>query len=209
MISTTSTTPGTLLPRVHLASRSPRRRELLTAAGIEHEAVHPGLDDGELSPGKVSPAQWVMALAYLKASSAYRSGSAATSSPIIIGADTIVVRSDGSLIGQPVDEADARAMLQALRSASHDVYTGVALIDTTTGHREMFVDRAKVYVGAISDDEIERYLATGLWKGKAGAYNLAERIEAGWPIRFEGDPATVMGLPIRTLVPRLQAFRSS
>lgn len=206
MCSISPTSPDSRPPRVHLASRSPRRRELLKAAGIEHDAAHPGLDDGELRPGDVPPEQWVVALAYLKAASAYRRPGGTITSPIIVGADTVVVTSSGQVMGQPADEDDARRMLRALRDASHDVFTGVAFIDTSTGAREMFVDRAQVHVGSITDEEIERYLATGLWKGKAGAYNLSERIEAGWPIRYEGDPATVMGLPMRRLVPRLEAF---
>ncbi len=60
------------LPRLHLASTSPRRRELLTTAGILHDAANPGLDDAQLAPGSVDPERWVMALAYLKASSALR-----------------------------------------------------------------------------------------------------------------------------------------
>jgi septum formation protein len=195
------------LPRVHLASRSPRRRELLAGAGIEHDADHPGVDDGQLTPGPVSPEAWVMALAYLKACTAVREArrTGRDRGPLVLGADTVVVHR-GRVIGQPRDEADARDMLLAMRDDEHDVVTGVALVDARTGRRDLFVDRARVLVGHLADDEIERYLATGAWRGKAGGYNLSERVAAGWPVACEGDPGTVMGLPIRRLVPRLERF---
>ncbi len=196
--------PGSDLPRVHLASNSPRRRELLAGAGIEFNAAHPGLDDGQLAAGSIDPERWVMALAYLKAASAWRSGSTPGAS-VVLGADTIVVQ-DGQTFGQPTDADDARRMLMAMRDADHDVLTGVALIDARTGLREIFADRALVHVGHISDDEIELYVASGLWRGKAGGYNLSERLAAGWPITFEGDPGTIMGLPMQTLPDRLRAF---
>ena len=194
--------------RVHLASRSPRRRELLTRAGIAHEASHPGLDDGELEPGQVRPDQWVTALAYLKAASALKNaaGTAAPlGAPVVLGADTVVVL-EGRIIGQPRDEGHARQMLTELRDAEHDVITGVALLDASGKKRLLFSDRASVRVGHIDDAEIDTYIRSGEWRGKAGAYNLDERIAAGWPITFEGDPGTVMGLPVRALVRRLAEF---
>lgn len=196
------------LPGVHLASRSPRRRQILTDAGIEHHASHPGLDDGELKPGTVPARRWAMALAYLKAASAARTRSD-TDPAIVLGADTVVVKRIGAstrLIGQPRDLEDACDILRLLREGEHEVVTGVALLEPATGRRELFADAAVVRVGPLSDEAIAEYLATGQWRGKAGGYNLSERIAAGWPITAEGDPATVMGLPIRALIPRLAAF---
>jgi len=210
------------LPRIHLASQSPRRRELLAAAGISFDASHPGIDDALLAPGPVSPEQWVMALAYLKASSALRALSCPNPAPnpnlhlpaspplapsIILGADTVVLHDD-RLLGQPTDAADARRMLLAMRDATHEVVTGVAILDPSTGRRELFADRATVRVGHIPDDEIDRYIASGEWRGKAGAYNLVERLSASWPITYDGDPGTIMGLPMRKLLERLPNFTS-
>jgi predicted house-cleaning NTP pyrophosphatase (Maf/HAM1 superfamily) len=79
----------------------------------------------------------------------------------------------------------------------------VALLWPGSPRREIFIDRATVHVGEIRHDQIETYISGGAWRGKAGAYNLMERIEAGWPIRCDGDPSTVMGLPMRLLLPRL------
>lgn len=198
---------GGRLPKVRLASRSVRRRELLRQAGIEHDACEPGVDDGELRPGAVRPEEWVAALAYLKAAATVERMTArdAAESPVVLGADTVVVHR-GRIIGQPRDEAHARAMLRDLQDAEHDVVTGVALVDAEGARRDLFTDRASVRVGPINDGEIDSYVASGEWRGKAGAYNLVERIAAGWPITWEGDPGTVMGLPMRRLVRRLEAW---
>lgn len=185
-----------------LASRSPRRRQLLSEFGLPHEAVEPGIDDGLLEPGPVPPHQWVTALAYLKAAAAART-LAPDRPALVLGADTVVVKG-AALIGQPADAADAERIIRLLQDGHHEVISGVALLRTDRpGWRRMFVDRARVRVGHIGDDAIRAYIAGGNWRGKAGAYNLAERIEAGWPIQYQGDPTTIMGLPMRMLVDRL------
>jgi septum formation protein len=153
-----------------------------------------------------------MALAYLKAAAAHKSTDTRRLAPgelVVLGADTVVVKRSGDeteFIGQPRDAADAERILRRLANGEHEVVTGVALVDAATGRRDLFCDRATVRVGAISEDTLAAYLASGEWAGKAGAYNLAERIEAGWPIEFDGDPATIMGLPMRMLPDRLRRF---
>jgi septum formation protein len=203
--------PVTGLPRVHLASRSARRRELLARHGVEFEAAHPGVDDGLLIKGGVTPAGWVASLAYFKAAAAmHRLGEwgYAPGELVILGADTIVVK-NGELIGQPLSAADAARSIRTLENGEHSVFTGVAFIDAGTGRRDMFVDRARVRVGQIGERRINEYISTGHWQGKAGAYNLQERIDAGWPIECGGDPGTVMGLPMARLLPRLADFADS
>lgn len=196
-----------LRPLVLLASRSPRRVELLTQAGIDFVVAQPTLNDADLDPGSRSADQWVAAMAYLKAAAAIRqklyvSASADRPVGVVLGADTVVA--DGAeIIGQPRDEADARRIIRKLADAEHDVLTGVAMLCPRTGRRELFIDRATVRVGEIDERAIEEYVASGQWRGKAGAYNLAERIAAGWPISFDGDPGTIMGLPAQMVVDRL------
>ncbi len=200
------------MPRVHLASRSPRRRELLSQAGIEHDAAHPGLDDAQLHPGSgVTPSEWAMALAFLKASTAARASRMATGvggsirAPIVLGADTVIVHR-GRLIGTPTTDSEAREMLRSMRDDEHEVITGIALLRQETGERELASQAARVKLGPISDEDIDAYVATGAWKGKAGGYNLSERIGAGWPVTFQGDPGTIMGLPVGLVVERLRRF---
>jgi len=185
---------------VFLASRSPRRRALLNEAGLPHRFGHPGIEDSELEPGRVSPAQWVAALAYLKARAGMES--IKRDADVVIGADTACMK-DGELIGTPADAAEAERIVRRLSRGRHEVVTGVALLEPRTGRRDLFVDRASVSVGDLSDDMVREYIASGQWSGKAGAYNLSERIAGGWPIEYVGRADTIMGLPVAPLKKRL------
>lgn len=181
-----------------LASRSPRRLLLLREAGYEVETISSGIDDSGLLPGRVTVAQWTAALAHLKATAAARKCFTPGGDALIIGADT-VVECDGRIIGQPRDADHARRIIIELADREHDVITGVSVIHPATGREDLFTDTARVAVGAIPMESIDQYVATGQWRGKAGAYNLSERLAAGWPIQYEGDPTTIMGLPMQRL----------
>jgi septum formation protein len=168
------------------------------------------VDDSQLVRGGVTPAEWVAALAYFKAAAArdrlvpacYAAGEL-----VVLGADT-VVRKDDALIGQPRDAADAERIIRLLQNGEHDVLTGVAFVDAATGRRDMWVDKSRVRVGEIGDERIGAYVAGTDWCGKAGGYNLSERLAAGWPIEFEGDAGSIMGLPMKRLADRLVRFRT-
>jgi septum formation protein len=201
-------------PFVLLASRSPRRRALLAEHDIPHESVQPGFEDGVLVPGDVSPAQWVASLAYLKAwAGASQPEARAEGGRIVLGADTACLMND-RLIGTPQDAEEAERIIRAFVGTEHDVLTGVAMLDLRRhsgtvddlprSRQHIFTDRARVRFGEVSDQQISAYVASGQWLGKAGAYNLAERMDAGWPIHFEGDHTTIMGLPMTALVRRLE-----
>ncbi|HHN77617.1 MAG TPA: septum formation protein Maf [Phycisphaerales bacterium] len=191
--------------RLILASRSPRRRALLSRAGIAHEVrVASGVDDSDLHPGGTPAENWVASLAYLKARAV--ADSLDPDEPaVVLGADTVCVL-DGAIIGQPTDREDARRIIRSFEGRRHDVLTGVALVDQRGETLDLFVDRARVRVGEIGDEAIETYLDSGDWRGKAGAYNLFERLEAGWPIEFEGDETTIVGLPMGAMRRRLRAL---
>lgn len=188
---------------VRLASKSPRRADLLRRHGIEFAPIDSRLDDSMLAKGAVTPAQWVASLAFLKASGGLDSLRAEdpSSKAIVLGADTVVVK-EGRVIGQPRDADDAIAIVRTLENGEHEVITGVALL-AMDGRRLMFTDSASVRVGVLGDDRIVPYIASGGWRGKAGAYNLEERLHEGWPIEFKGDPSTIMGLPMTRLAPVL------
>jgi len=183
-----------------LASRSPRRLELLQEAGWAVTVEVPHVDDGQLDCGESNPEDWVAALAWLKARGttsllAARNESTACT---VLGADTICVL-QGRIIGQPVDRDDARAMLESFVDVTHEVMTGACLIDWPEQTRRIFVDTAHVHWGSLPPGAIDAYLEGDSWKGKAGAYNLADRLADGWPIECMGDQATVMGLPMQRL----------
>ncbi len=189
-------------PTLYLASRSPRRRELLAEAGIPVKIIDAGVDDSLLQPGNVSIEEWTVALAYFKARAGAIRLQADRKSGIVLGADTLV-EYQGEIIGQPKNRQHARAIIQKLNNATHQVITGVALVDTETNQRSFICDSATVTVGEISPAALNTYLDSGLYQGKAGAYNLADRIAAGWPITYLGDPGTIMGLPLKRLIPYL------
>lgn len=193
------TPPANPAPRVLLASRSPRRRELLEAAGIDFSVISSGIDDGELCPGCGCALAWTMALAYLKARAALDDlGGAA--GVTMLGADTVCLL-DGAIIGQPASRADAERTLRAFIGRDHHVITGVCLL--SGGVRELFAVRATVTLGHVSDADLARYLDSGAWAGKAGAYNYDERKGAGWPLSCLGDTTAVTGLPMQELTRRL------
>jgi septum formation protein len=125
----------------------------------------------------------------------------------VIGADTLVDQ-DGEVLSKPRDAADAERMIRLVRNRSHEVLTGVAILHPLTGLRDVYADRAVVTVGNLTDEQIAAYIAGDNWRGKSGAYNLGEQLKAGWPLKAEGDPGCVVGLPTRSLSVRLAAFAS-
>ena len=204
-----SKSEGGIARRLILASRSPRRRQLLDDAGIAHTVQLAGeIDDGDLSPGSVSPENWVAALAYLKAravAECLRGGTEHTFASVVLGADTVCVQ-EGEIIGKPADRDMAERTIRLFSEAEHEVLTGVALVDDSQRIVDLFVDRARVRVGLITDEQIATYLSTELWRDKAGAYNLFERIDAGWPIEYDGDGTTIVGLPMDALGKRFPSL---
>jgi septum formation protein len=171
---------------------------MLEDLGVKLQVRPPDFDDAVLQRGHVSPGWWVVALAYLKARRVADLLHESVSRGVVLGADTVCVLGD-EILGQPRNADDARRMLRLLRNGRHETITGVCLIDLSSSGRTFLFDRALVHVGDVTDAQIDQYIASNDWRGKAGAYNLSERIEAGWPIECLGDPATVMGLPLRKL----------
>lgn len=184
-----------------LASRSPRRAALLREAGVRFEQVSPVFEDPpEPEGGEGESAEAVASrLALMKA----RSMCEHCSGRWVLASDTLCVGSDGDLLGTPVSEDRARAMLRGFVGSEHRVMTGVALLEPGGGLRAGFTDVAVVRWGVVSEGAIETYLEAGSWRDKAGGYNLSERLSAGWAIEVDGDPGTVVGLPMRRLVPVL------
>lgn len=186
-----------------LASRSPRRRQLLEEFGFgAHEATHPGFEDSVLKPATQNPAAWVASLAYLKAWAKANEPGAAPR--VVIGADTACLM-DGRLIGTPTTQQEAEAMIRGFMGREHEVLTGVAVVDCRADEpvRYIFTDTASVRLGRLSEDQIARYIASGAWQGKAGGYNYREALAAGWPLSHTGDMTTIMGLPMDRLAPLL------
>ena len=182
--------------KIILGSASPRRRELLAQIGVEFEVK---VSDKEEIYHSETPEEIVRELALMKAENvlADMTEKEALKSTIIIGADTVVVL-DNKILGKPKDEADALRMIQSLQGRAHEVYTGVAVIEFDRGGRRSTVNHAvetKVYVNAMTEEEIHAYIATGEPMDKAGAYGIQGRF-APFINRIEGDYYNVVGLPV-------------
>ena len=178
--------------RILLASESPRRAELLAAAGYEFD-VAPAPVDETPRPGE-PPREYVARLAGAKAA-AIAAGHAGRP---VLGADTIVVL-HGEMLGKPGDERAAAAMLRRLSGQTHEVLTGVAIRFGTSAAAD--VESTRVGFAALSDEQIAWYVASGEPKGKAGAYAI-QGLAARFVDRLEGSYQNVVGLPI-ALVERL------
>ena len=189
------------LPKLILASASPRRAEILTAVGWKFEKQIADIDETKL-PGE-KPADYVRRLAREKAEAVAEKYADA----LVLGADTIVVIED-KIIGKPKDLADARRMLKMLSGRWHEVLTGVALVKITEGNSETKVDmqRTRVKFAELADAEIEFLIELGEPLDKAGAY--AVQAQAALFIeQIEGDYWNVVGLPV-SLVYELLKMKS-
>lgn len=190
-----------------LASRSPRRAKLLDAAGFAFVQVDPTFDDPAwplATTARVAASTLAGDLANQKARSILLCKDlTAQSRCVVLAADTIVTAPDGRLMGQPRDTEHARTMLQLLVNQTHQVWTGVCLVDPANGQSETFCDGAWVTLGAIDNTQLDAYVQSGQWRGKAGGYNLFD-LQTHWPMTVAGDPTTVVGLPMKALVPRLR-----
>jgi septum formation protein len=174
-------------PRLLLASASPRRRELLTLAGVRFEAVATDVD--ELTEG--DPAEVVVENALRKARAGQRAG---TGLPVL-GADTDVAI-DGRLLGKAYEEGQARERLRSLSGRTHEVLGAVALLDGR-GERTA-LERTRVTFVEIGETLLDVYVRSGEWQDRAGAYAV-QGLGAALVERVEGDLANVIGLPLRAL----------
>lgn len=172
-----------------LASRSPRRAELLRAAGIPFSVTPADVDetprDGE------RPHDYVLRIAREKAAR----GASRAMGGVILAADTVVV-SGGELLGKPADAQDARRMLALLSGTVHDVHTAVALIHP--GGNAAEVASTRVRFVPLSQAEIDWYVSTGEPEGKAGAYAI-QGAASRFVDRIEGSWSNVVGLPVATV----------
>jgi septum formation protein len=176
--------------RFVLASASPRRRELVAAAGLACDIAPVDADERRLPDER--PNAYVERLARLKASM----GLAVHPDRVVVGADTAVVVDD-EILGKPVDEADAARMLRTLSGRAHVVVTGVAVAHA--GGVVSAVEHTTVEVAPLSDAAIAWYVASGEPFDKAGGYAI-QGLASRFIPRIEGSYANVVGLPIATLV---------
>lgn len=180
-----------------LASKSPRRRELLDLAGLEYICIPSDADENV--PEDLVPAQVPEYLAVKKADAVL----AAHPEDMVLGSDTLVV-CDGQIMGKPENEQDAFRMLRQLSGKAHQVYTGVAIL--SAGKRDSFTTVTDVEFYPLTDEEIWAYIHTGEPMDKAGAYGIQGKgslLVKG----IRGDYFTVVGLPVAEVARHLAAMR--
>jgi len=186
-------------PPLILASSSPRRRQLLTEAGYDF-TVLPPRDDAEDAAGQGEGAlSLVRRLALQKA----RDVASRCDSGLILGCDT-VAEIDGEILGKPADRSDARRMLAQLRGREHRVFSGLCLWRRPDDQHRVEIDATRLIMDEISDADLDQYLDSGQWEGKAGAFGYRDGID--WVHILEGSESNVVGLPMELLARLLGDF---
>jgi septum formation protein len=174
-----------------LASGSPRRRELLTLLQVPFEVLTAPCDEN-IAP--CPPEQMVRELALRKALSAAR---VCQNGALVIGSDTVVAL-EGKIFGKPKDAEQAFEMLRQLQGRTHQVYTGVAIVEAQSETQNVSFCCTDVRVAPMSEEELRGYIATGEPMDKAGAYGI-QGFFAPFVTGIDGCYYNVMGLPLHTL----------
>jgi septum formation protein len=177
-----------------LASASPRRRELLAAAGYDFEIEPAGIDEDALDA--TDPLETARELARRKAVSV--AGRHRGESVWVLGADTVVaVEAQGTwhLLGKPEDAGEAARFLERLSGSRHQVVTGIC-VHAPHGESLVEVERTWVTMRPIAPEERAAYVASGEWRGKAGGYAIQENADAFVTRLEEGGFDNVVGLPV-------------
>lgn len=173
-----------------LASRSPQRAAILTRLGVAFEARPADVEELEGGP----PLEAALHNALCKAQAVLRAGSG----EVVLGVDT-VVELEGRIYGKPAGERQARATLTALAGRTHTVHSGIALLTADGAPPRTAAASTAVTFRELSTKLLERYLATGEWRGRAGGYAI-QGLGAALVRRIEGEYENVVGLPVASLI---------
>ncbi|MFM7322382.1 MAG: Maf family protein [Armatimonadota bacterium] len=187
---------------VHLASASPRRRELLAHLGVPFDIVVSDVDEATID-------QSAGAEAYVRtAAEAKALDVALRHDGLALGVDTDVVDPDGRILGKPANPEEAATMLRSLAGRTHTVLSGVALMESRSGEvlrRDSRLVRTFVTFAPLDESAVAAYVATPEPYDKAGGYGMQGRAMA-FVARIDGDPSNVIGLPLWTVAEMLAEF---
>jgi septum formation protein len=175
-------------PRLVLASASPRRQDLLREAGFAFDIEPANIDEDDVPDG-LTPGVLAEHLAFEKA----RAVSRARPEDVVLGADTVVAFGDHPL-GKPADADDARRMLQLLGGTTHVVVTGVAVVHRAANLVRRCRVMSAVHMRVLTPAEVEAYVKSGDWQGKAGGYGIQDRDP--FVTRTAGCHTNIVGLPM-------------
>lgn len=186
-----------VIPQIYLASKSPRRRKLLTQLTIKFKTFSVDLNE-EIFDGE-HPIKTVKRLALNKSEAAIKK----IKSGIVITADTIVVLNN-EIIGKPKNEKEAYKILSKLSGNIHFVYTGFAICDVNSGKKIVDYEKTKVTFRKLFPKEIRSYIKTGSPMDKAGAYGIQDDFGAVFVEKINGCYYNVVGLPLAKFYKRLR-----
>ena len=188
-------------PMLILASGSPQRRGLLEDAGYCFRVVIPSVKAECGVCSRETPGELVARLAFQKATDvAEQLAETDMSGSVIVACDT-VAECAGQILGKPANREHARQMLAVLSGREHRVYSGLCLWPLGSGRPQVQVTRTTLRMDGLSERQIEEYLSSGLWEGKAGAFGYQDRV--GWLRIVEGSESNVVGLPLELLAEML------
>lgn len=195
--------------RITLASRSPRRRDLLAQIGVETVVAPVDADEESVDPAGIAaagtpPEEIAHVVSMERALLKARHARAVPPTTVILASDTVVAR-DGVVYDKPADREDARRMLNALNGGTHTVCSAVVLRDVDAGTTMQEFADTLVTFGSLSEEEIEWYLNTEEWRGVAGGYRI-QGAGAAFIHRIDGSYSAVMGLPIHTVYSMIRRF---
>lgn len=199
-----------IAPKIILASSSRDRKQCFLAAHIPIEVINSNFDEDSIL--EQDPYKLVQILSEKKANAVYSQWIQDHPTPlndgpkIILGADTMVI-DQGELIGKARDEQHAFEILSKLMGRTHEIITGVTIIDISSNQRKTFIVSSKVHFQSLSAEEIWEYIqVTDEFKGRAGAYSMYERASLfiDW---IEGSPTNVLGIPMAQLREICKEFR--
>jgi len=195
------------LPQLILASSSPRRRELMTEAGYTFEVIPSEVDEAQGLCSQCGPAHLVVGLAVQKAADVARrlGGDPSRKNALIIACDT-VVECGGQILGKPRDEEHAREILSTLSGQVHRVYSGLCVWPVSAGAPHVETAISTLRMDELSGAQLDTYLASGLWEGKAGAFGYQDQL--GWIHLIGGSESNVVGLPMDLLAEMLKRHRA-
>lgn len=188
--------------KIILASKSPRRKELLTLMGLDYDVIVSDVDES-FEKG-LSLEEQSKRLAYIKAKAVFER---TKGNRIIIGSDTMVIK-NGNLYGKPKDKDDAINMLNNLKNTFHEVITSLCVLVEKNGEYKEYLtyDTAKVYFKNMTEKEIYRWIESGNPYDKAGGYAIQSAFGV-FVDKIEGNYFTVVGLPIHKLYDILKEIK--
>ena len=185
------------LEKLILATKSVDRMELFKKAGLHFEVIKTDVNEDDYKSKYSNPHELAKALAKAKALRAKEMLNKTANNFLIVAADTLVYFND-EIIGKAANEQEAFINLKKMVGKTHQLITGIAILDVKKNHLFIDADTTEVSFLKLSDDDIHSYIKTNEWKGRAGSYSISERASL-FIESIKGSPSNVIGLPMHLI----------